>query len=222
MYPVSIPFADALRNNKPYRSALLFFGGFTQKREPDNGIFALADAAYKGHAPECWVQYFPWYVDVDTLARTVESMASDASVYHGEPLRIGVIGYSFGGYTATRFCARIACLIDELVLCDPVARWLHRVGWSRAIIGSAFGWPKIRTTPNVLRLRVVRQRNRRLRLRPPFFFPTGHDVEHWTASKPFKELDAEHVDIESSPEFRLMALDAISRVVSEPRPKAAA
>ncbi len=80
----TIPITDGA-DKRPYKSAALYFGGFSQRRGTDNGIFAIADEAYRTHAPDCWVQYFPWLADVDSLARLLEGMATKSSREYGQP-----------------------------------------------------------------------------------------------------------------------------------------
>ncbi len=127
----------------PFKTVILFVAGFTQRRSPSNGIHRAFDRAYRTHADATTlVLYLPWLVDVGEIAAMLERLSTETyRESAGETrLRIVIVGYSFGGYTAVQICRKFATgpaslfVVDELILCDPVARWVGRSGWTRAAV----------------------------------------------------------------------------------------
>ncbi len=214
--PELIPIADPAL---PYEHAIVLVGGFTQHRNQSNGTHASFDDAYRRYAsPQTRIEYFPWFVDPREIATGLAEMAEETFRVTGQRLRIMIGAYSFGGYTAAEIArilfsiTPITVEIDELVLVDPVGRWLGRFGWSRAM------WPsQIRIAPIVNRVRWIRQRNPRFRCRWPFFFPSSHDVvieseDHTELIGPI-ELSDDHVDIDNATKTRIELVNAIERTI---------
>ena len=199
--PISIPFPATKQS---YRSAILLFGGFTQRRNPSNGIRAAFDDAYRRDAnPRTRIEYFPWAVNPAEIAEDLYQLCNEAMRDEGTRPRIAIIGYLFGGATAAAVARHlwdispISFEVDELVLIDPVARWFGRFGWTRALFPST-----IRVAPIVNRVRWIRQRNPRFRPPPPFFFPFSHNVvvkdAAYTEIIAPSELDDEHIEIDNA------------------------
>ncbi len=211
--PISIPIDESLA---AYRDAVLFFGGFTQRRTDTNGVFGCQEWAYRMYAgPETWVQYFDWYSNIHELADRLAIMAAKTDAQRGRRLGIVIVGYSFGGWTATLLSRALRDRdvdVDVLILCDPVARWFNRFGWTRALLNST-----IRVPDNVRLLDGVRQLNPRFRCEKPFLFPKGDRVVVDDAARTefhgLQVLPDEHADIENSLPFRQIVSAAVSGTI---------
>lgn len=203
-----------------YRYAHILFGGFTQRvGRAGNGMFELFDELYhRFAAADSVVEYFPWYVNPRDVAHTLAERNEKCSENYGVPLRLQIVGYSFGGQTAANVCRELdqlpdkpAVTIDHLSLCDAVAR-CGRLGWLRA--ANPFG--TIRLPRNIHNMGAFVQRHRRWRLAPPFFFPAGQrlvideaSIDVGAATLPIepRELPMEHDEIDGAFDFRNSVLE---------------
>lgn len=191
-----------------YRAAITFFGGLAQRRRPTNGIYQAFNRTYHRHAAgDVLVSYFPWLADPSDVAQALAR-----ETVHGR-LRQLIVGYSFGGHTAVELCEKLAAVhvpVDGLILCDPVARWHGRFGWSRALVPSTITIPA-----NVQFVTWFYQENPLLRLTPPFLFPRSHTVRRTSVDTAmlYVRSGAEHVDIDNTERFQqevdLMAGDLL-------------
>lgn len=188
--------------NQPYRTAIVFVAGFTQRRDEGNGIHAAFDRVYRRQAgPDSLVLYFPWIVDPSEVANYLASLAKETMTRTGHRLGLIIVGYSFGGYTATEICSclqKTTDVVDDLILCDPVARWFGRFGWTRAAMPG-----RITVSPNVRRVRWFAQNHRRFRLLPRSFSQQSprRDGPETLLTGP-QMIDAEHTDIDGDPTFQ--------------------
>lgn len=191
-----------------FRFLHLFVGGFTQPVGTlGNGTYrAFLEASRQWSSPDTLVLYAPWYLALlhgpDAIARLVLRLNRARLRVGGSPIRIFISGYSYGGQTAATICHRLANLkinVDKLILCDPVAR-RNKLDFLRALNPSA----KITVPHNVRHVVWIRQNNPRFRLKFPFFFPAGHDVEcqgyRTQISGPYT-IKQEHIDADNSQEY---------------------
>lgn len=181
-----------------------FFGGFTQRLcRAGNGVYSLYEHVYRSCAsPATLVAYHPWYLRASILAECLVRLNEECFAATEQPLRIAVAGYSFGGGTAVQLAQALVgsgVRIDRMTLCDAVGRRFGRLGWLRA----ANPWTTLYVPATVRRLTWLRQRNPRWQLRPPFFWPAGHDVvaaQGVQVEGPV-ELEVDHLQADNAPAF---------------------
>jgi len=197
-----------------FRAALLFIGGFLNRRDTANGLYESYLRTYHAHAhSDVLVQYLPWMADPKEVAASLRVLEYRNAPRRGESPRLAVCGYSFGGFTAVNICRALQSKpVDRLLLIDPVARWCGRFGWSRALFPG-----RVTIPPNVLRVDWYRQTHRRLRLAWPFLFPRSHRV---VPEAPLKtpvfgphDLPHEHTEIDHAALVQ-HAVDRIAKQVA--------
>ena len=202
---------------RTYRAAILFFGGFTQRRSESNGIYEAFDRTYrKAASADTHVAYFPWIVDPAEVAGVVRRV--DRSSQPHKRLRLAIVGYSFGGHTAVQVCEQLAGLpVDRLVLCDPVARWCGRLGWSRALINST-----IRVPINVRNVALLLPKATAGCVFSRRFCSRAATASRSTTSRrggQGRQLSAEHADIDNAPEFQDTVDEAVRSLLSQFNPR---
>ncbi len=197
-----------------YRYVVILFAGFLQRvGSPQNGILQLRDRLYRSIAgPDFLIDYYPWYIGADEIARMISELDAECEDLLLRRLRVMIVGFSWGGATAVQVCSRLArqgICVDQLTLCDPVARH-GRLGWLRALLP----WSRLVVPDSVLRLTVFRQRHPRFRPTPPFFFPGGQRVVSGanTRINGVFELDLEHWEMDSAPDFHRVVFAEANRL----------
>lgn len=205
----------------PWRWIHWLFAGFTQKRSRrSNGVRTLFEIIAREWAgPQTLVEYYPWIVDPGELAALAAEINADSLHQTGQPVNIQLVGYSFGGQTAVQLAQALAgtgAEVDSLILCDPVRR-RGRLGW----LAAANPWATLSVPSTVRELRVLRQRNPRWQLAPPFFWPAGHEVKSAGSVKRTPDIaltgTATHLTIDNHGRFQDFVLDAADRLHARPR-----
>ena len=149
------------------------------------------------HASESTcVELRPWTTDVWELAELIWRLRPPSG-----PVRIVLVGYSWGGYTAVmlaRELGRRGIEVDAMVLSDAVYRHRYWLGQWRAVVP----WTEILVPPKVRQVYWLRQRET---------CPRGHDVvpvdRHLTTVHPAVWLDMGHRYADDAPEFHRLAME---------------
>lgn len=194
-----------------YTAAHILFSGFTQRRGClGNGIEHLLDLlTWKLAKPTTLIELVPWYISPESIAARLVKLWRNCYRITGEPMRIHLIGYSFGGQTAANVAGLLEhehAAVDCLTLCDPVRR-RGRLWWA-----SAFNpWASIEITANVQRVTWFEQRKRWLK-EWPVCSPIGHRVElangnAATTLEPVRHLShCNHLTIDNAAAFHRAAV----------------
>ena len=96
--PTTIPLPSM---RKPYRSLALFVGGFSQCQNASNGMHVAKDNTYRDFAnPRTLIEYRSWLVDPADTAAWLWEFSNETLRETHERLKIAIISYSFGGFTA--------------------------------------------------------------------------------------------------------------------------
>lgn len=129
----------------------ILIAGFTQREGQATPIEKLHRKTSKTlSGPDSVVVLRSWRDSTYDLAQRISNWRN------GEPPKIVVIGYSYGGYSAVRLCRELQHLhlpVDRLYLIDPVARWLSKF----PSIFSMFNILPITVPANVRNTKVWRQ-----------------------------------------------------------------
>ena len=187
---------------------VVLIGGFTQRDYRENGLQRLWMKLNRVAVPMTHVALREWTVNTSRLAQRIWLV----SRYDESPPIIIVVGYSYGGQTAVNFCrdlARRGLMVESLVLCDAVFRWLRVL----PTLSSLFSFWRIRVPRNVRMVRWFYQR---------MSIPFGHRVVRddpeqtafWNNEFFGKELEAGHVYVDDNLEFHTHVLAQFMRYAS--------
>lgn len=135
----------------------------------------------------CDVRLYGWRLDVDDLADEIVALAE------GEPPRIDIAGYSWGGMTAVNLCRSLdgrGLPVHGLVLCDAV----YRSQWFGLYWRSMSPWPTIWIPGNISNVVAYYQRENR---------PSGHALrwDDGTRVSDRYQLGAKHEHMDDQPRW---------------------
>lgn len=138
--------------------------GFLQKQGRMNGmvkLFLKVLATLQRDYPQARVEIHPWGVEPDDRAEFILQAKK-----RNTKLRIVIIGFSYGGYTAKLIADRLkdrGIEVDLVIMLDAVYRHWYALGWWRAF----WPWSTIRICDSVRRVIQYRQKNS---------LPRGHRI----------------------------------------------
>lgn len=203
----------------PIRYAATMFSGFLQTLgSPGSGMVGIEHESYVKSCgrTDFRVRLFPWDTDEDDVAESLWRYRPQSNGTNPKQNHV-VVGYSYGGDRAVKFCRALkergGCCVKELWLCDAVRRWDYLPG-----IAGATGWGRLVVPDNVETVHYFVQRNPRWGFRKQIFQPAGHAVVAENSDKttivgPYVKRMI-HSYIDNDLEFRKGVLDAIDRLLA--------
>lgn len=206
---------------EPIRYGITIFSGFLQSLgSPGSGFVGIEHEAYilACGRPDVRVRLFPWNTDENDVA---ESLWRYRPRENGKsPVQVHIVlGYSYGGDRAIKFCKALEkrgdCSVKELWLCDAVRRWDYLPG-----VAAAFGLGSIRIPKIVEKCTYYVQRNPRWSFRSGFFQPAGHHVlalDQKTTLLGPRVREESHSYIDNDNTFRLEVIQSIRNFLRETR-----
>ncbi len=163
--------------------------GFTQSSKKHNGtIQTVLDVLDSKQSIYC--SYYPWDVEPEEIAWALHRMMPGSKHY--------LLGYSYGGMTATRTANHLTKLgehVERLILVDPVWR-----PWAWPSLTSLLPFWKIRVTGLVNDVQVYHQE---------VDMPKGHQVYHGQLKVKMMKLELPHNEIDDAEEPRKFLMDLL-------------
>lgn len=198
---------------QPVRIAVTLFSGFLQRNHSEASGLLVVDNYIRqvcnGRA-DVRVTLCPWNANESDVAESLWRLRPRDELQ----LHL-VIGYSYGGDRAVKFCREIQERGDSdirgLVLIDPVVRW----DWIPGV--AAMGGLGVHEVPDqVSSVTVFAQRNRRWSWRTGrwLFEPRAHPVWHRGRTLPPVVLGVSHSYIDNAQAVRDVCVEAAKRLVA--------
>ena len=167
---------------------VLLYMGFLQKQGRVNGMVKLylrILGELRAHRPNARVEIYTWDSDPDDRAEFILQ-----TLPKNRKIRIVIVGFSYGGYTAKLLTDRLkdrGIEVELVFLLDAVYRHWYALGQWRSLVP----WSTIRICDTVKRVIQYRQRNS---------LPSGHrivvDNRLKTELGPINWVNAKHVFVD--------------------------
>lgn len=181
----------------PVDLAVTLFSGYLQNGySQTSGLIAVDNHARQvcSGRPNVRVSLHPWNVNESDVAETLWRLRP-----HGRPQCHVVIGYSYGGDRAVKFCRELSergdVSVVSLILIDPVVRWDRLPG-----VAAFIGLGKHHVPAFVESVTVFAQQSPRFKWEHgrDFFEPRAHPVVHGGATVETHYLPATHNYIDNA------------------------